>query len=231
MVPNPPPVTFAAAGPVPHAVLPEPRLRVLEALTSRTAPATIAELTGALGGHPNTVRSHLHQLVDAGLVDRLTLETEGRGRPAHAYAATERGILSAEASRVARPVATDELISAVAEHLATTPDPEQHARAIGRIWAGQLLEDGSRPTGAQPADELVAMLTTAGFSPQVDSASSEIALRTCPVLDSAREHPEVVCTIHEGMLRAALDRSGAEAVAVQLLPFARPGACLVRLAT
>ena len=224
-------MTFAAAGPVPHAALPEPRLRVLEALTSRSAPATIAELTGALGGHPNTVRSHLRQLVADGLVDRLTLETEGRGRPAHAYAATERGTLSAEASRVARPVATDELISAVAEHLAATPDPEEHARAIGRIWAGQLLDERSRKVGAQPADEVVALLTTAGFSPQVDAASSEIALRTCPVLDSAREHPEVVCTIHEGMLRATLDRSGAETVAVELLPFARPGACLVRLGT
>lgn len=224
-------MTSAAAGPVPHAVLPEPRLRVLEALTSRTAPATIAELTGALGGHPNTVRSHLQQLVADGLADRLTLETEGRGRPAHAYAATERGVLSAEASRVARPVATDELISAVAEHLATTPDPGQHARAIGRIWAGQLLDDRSWPPGTQPSDEIVTMLTKAGFSPQVDAASSEIALRTCPVLDSAREHPEVVCVMHEGMLRAALDRSGASAVAVELVPFARPGACLVRLAT
>ena len=74
----------------------------------------------------------------------------------------------------------------------------------------------------------MSLLTTAGFSPRLEP-SGDVALRTCPVLSSAREHPEVVCTMHEEMLRATLERSGARDAEVGLLPFARAGACLVRL--
>ena len=38
-----------------------------------------------------------------------------------------------------------------------------------------------------------------------------------------------LCTMHEEMLRAALDSSGASDVEVGLIPFAREGACLVHL--
>ena len=75
---------------------------------------------------------------------------------------------------------------------------------------------------------MVGLLTTAGFSPQV-APDGGIELRTCPVLASARAHPGVVCTMHEEMLRAALDRAGDHEVGLRLVPFARPGACLVEL--
>ncbi len=74
----------------------------------------------------------------------------------------------------------------------------------------------------------VGLLTTAGFSPQV-APDGVIELRTCPVLASARAHPGVVCTMHEEMLRSALDRAGDHEVGLRLVPFARPGACLVEL--
>jgi predicted ArsR family transcriptional regulator len=197
--------------------------------------ATIGDLVDVLGGHPNTTRAHLARLVDDGLVARTALEAGTRGRPAHGYHLTDRGRLVLEALRVARPVTTDELITAVAEHLETTADPDVQARAIGRRWAAQLTESprdhapGGRP-GRQkrPVETVVALLTTAGFSPRVDAAGA-VELRTCPVLASARAHPGVVCTMHEEMLRSTLDRSGDEEVGLRLTPFARPGACLVEL--
>lgn len=213
------------------------REKVLSALATREAtgrPATIAELAEVLGGHPNSTRAQLGNLVDAGLVERVEIESGARGRPAHGHRLTERGRLVADAVHVARPVSTDELVLAMAEHLATTPDAEVHARAIGRHWAAQLAD--VPPAGGRrsadpatlPVDQVVSVLTTAGFSPQVDP-TGDVALRTCPVLRSARQHPEVVCTMHAEMLRATLEQSGADDVEVGLVPFARDGACLVHL--
>lgn len=228
------------AGPIPLPDVPAARERVLEALASQGAaghPATIVDLVGDLGGHPNTTRAHLGRLVADGLAERVALETGTRGRPAHGHRVTERGRLVLEAVRVARPVSTDELVSAMAEHLATTPDPKAHARAIGRRWAAQLAEEPRGPAGrprahrAQartPVDTVVSLMSTAGFSPQAEP-SGDVALRTCPVLASAREHPEVLCTMHEEMLRTTLERSGVLDVEAALVPFARDGACIVRL--
>lgn len=220
----------ALRGPEALPEVPPARERVLEALAGRTPeqPATIGALVEVLGGHPNTTRTHLARLVDDGLVARAAREAGTRGRPALGYHLTGRGRIVLEALRVARPVSTDELVTAMAEHLATTSDPEVHARAIGRRWATQLRETSTGARGIPPVDTVVGLLTTAGFSPQVEPGG-DIALRTCPVLASARAHPGVVCTMHEEMLRATLDRSGAADTEVRLVPFAREGACLVRL--
>lgn len=210
--------------------MPPARERVLEALAGHgpERAATIGALVEVLGGHPNTARAHLARLVDDGLVARTAIEAGTRGRPALGHHLTERGRLVLEALRVSRPVSTDELVTAMAEHLADTSDPEAHARAIGRRWASQLSEPSAGTRSAPPVDAVVGMLTTAGFSPQVEP-DGDIALRTCPVLASARAHPGIVCTMHEEMLRAALDRSGATDTEVGLVPFARDGACLVHL--
>ncbi|GAB2753522.1 helix-turn-helix domain-containing protein [Terrabacter koreensis] len=216
-------------GPTPLPEVSSARGKVLSALATHEdggPPATIAELAESLGGHPNTTRAHLGRLVDDGLVERVGIESGARGRPAHGHRLTQRGRLALEAARDARPVSTDELVLAMAEHLATTPDAELHARAIGRHWAAQLADEDA--TAGAPLDQVVSLLTTAGFSPEVD-ATGDVALRTCPVLRSAREHPEVVCTMHAEMLRATLERSGGGDIEVGLVPFAREGACLVRL--
>jgi len=209
------------------------RERVLEALVGYgpERPATIGALVEVLGGHPNTTRAHLARLVHDGLVSRTTVEAGTRGRPALGHHLTDRGGLVVEALRVSRPVSTDELVTAMAEHLAGTSDPEVHARAIGRRWAAQLSAPPSPGAPAtSPFDLVVGLLTTAGFSPQV-KPDGDIALRTCPVLSSARAHPGVVCTMHEEMLRATLERSGAAHTEVRLVPFARERACLVRLSS
>lgn len=226
----------ATSGPIPLPELSAARFRVLEAASRGDAGrgATVGELADELGGHPNTTRAHLGALVVDGLLDRVAVAGGTRGRPAHTYRLTERGRLVLESSSVTEPVFTDELVTAMAEHLANTPDAEAHARAIGRLWAAQLshVQGAADPAPADtaPAERVVAMLRTAGFSPQPEP-SGDVALRTCPVLASAQAHPGVVCTMHEEMLRAALagDARAAEDVEVSLVPFARPGACLVQL--
>ncbi len=55
-------------------------------------------------------------------------------------------------------------------------------------------------------------------------------LRRCPVLDLAREHPDIVCTSHLGMARELLTHDGVAPERVSLEVFAEPGACLLRIA-
>ena len=43
------------------------------------------------------------------------------------------------------------------------------------------------------------------------------------------EQPEVVCSVHLGIVRGALDTWGTTSDETSLVPFAEPGACLLHL--
>ena len=70
-----------------------------------------------------------------------------------------------------------------------------------------------------------------GFAPVPDDDVRELRLTRCPLLEAAHQHPEVVCAVHLGITEGALESFGAPAGDVELLPFAEPGACLLRLGT
>src|SRR5664279_996073 len=63
------------------------RSRLLTVLGRSVRPMGVRELAEAVDLHPNTVRQHLDQLVEAGLAVRDTAPSVGRGRPALRYAA------------------------------------------------------------------------------------------------------------------------------------------------
>jgi len=188
----------------------EAALRVLRALLATDGRGTIATLNAALGGHPNTIRIQLEHLIGDGFVTPASLPAPGRGRPARAYLVTIAG----------RQVAGEDpelevysaLVEAVAEHLAGTEDPPVAAHSIGLTWGSGLV--------ATRGDDLVSILAGQGFTPV--PTRDGIALRTCPMLASARRHPDVVCGIHQGLIDAISPEPR------QLLPFAATGACLIR---
>jgi predicted ArsR family transcriptional regulator len=175
-----------------------------------SGPATLAELAAVLGGHPNTTRVQLEQLVEDGFVTEVHRPVSGRGRPARTYNATVVG----------RQIALEDpdrdehsaLVEAVAEYLAASPDPVAASLAVGRNWGRRLTE--SLGTG------LVPVLASQGFTPE--ETPDGIALRTCPLLASAQLRPDVVCGMHQGLIDALSPELW------DLEPFAVPGACLVR---
>lgn len=183
-------------------------LRVLRALAGSAEPLTITTLTAQLGGHPNSVRMHLEHLVGEGFAAELAAPASGRGRPPRAYLATIAG----------RQVAGQEdgwdggpaLVAAVAEQLADGPEPASEARRLGRRWGRRLKHADAG---------LLTTLAAQGFTPRL--GEDGIELLTCPLLETARQLPEVVCSMHQGLIDELADRP------LQLLPFARPGACLV----
>jgi predicted ArsR family transcriptional regulator len=183
-------------------------MRVLRGLVA-SGPATLAELATALGGHANTTRFQLDQLVEDGFVGEVHRPVSGRGRPARTY----------EASVAGRQIALEDpdrdedsaLVEAVAEYLATSPDPAAASLAIGRNWGRRLAQSSG--------NDLVTVLAFQGFTPE--ETPDGIALRTCPLLASAPIRPEVVCGMHQGLIDAVSSEVW------DLEPFAVPGACLV----
>lgn len=213
-------------------------LRVLRVLAGADGPLTIAELTEALGGHPNTVRAQLDHLVADGYAGSSPQPTPGRGRPAQGFIATLAGRQVAGSSDAADDRGA--LLDAVADLVADGPDPRAAALALGRAWGARLGAEATDSPLARPttpglvegsthpeastgsAIDLAVLLARQGFTPE--RHPDGLRLLTCPLLAAAGRHPEVVCTIHQGLIEAAA--SGP----VRLLPFAEPGACLVVLA-
>jgi predicted ArsR family transcriptional regulator len=66
------------------------RARVLAELRAADGPLDAQELGHRLGLHPNTVRSHLDLLEDAGLVTSESAPPHGRGRPRIRFHAVEK---------------------------------------------------------------------------------------------------------------------------------------------
>jgi len=182
-------------------------LELLRVLAQASGPLTIADLQSELGGHQNRFRLPLEQLVTAGFASETTVAATGRGRPARAYVASATGAQVAleEPGRHVHAA----LVEAVTESLRADPDRSATARALGVSW-------GSHLPGMSMRDALAAQ----GFAPAVEA--DRILLRTCPLLDVAQRHPDVVCSMHQGMVDAIAGPG------LTLVPFAEPGGCLIR---
>lgn len=213
-----------------HRALSSPvRRRIVELLTDG-GPQDARELADRLQLHVTTVRAHLTVLEEGGLVASSPEQRDRPGRPRLLYEATD--------------VAQDEggadgyrfLAEVLAGHLAATAgDPSAAAEQAGTAW-GRFLVDAPAPfthvERRDAIDRLVALLDTFGFAPGLDdseAAAPRILLRRCPFLQVAREHQDVVCAIHRGIMRGALDELGVDVVVRDLIPFVEPDLCVSHL--
>lgn len=215
-----------------HQALASPvRMQVVTVLRATDAGMDVRELAETTGLHVNTVRDHLNRLVDAGLV---ACEPEGRdrpGRPRLVYRATALAddSLGGHGYRFLALVLAGYLASIV-------DDPAAASDEAGRAWGRHMVvraEPFRRLDGDAALERVGELLTELGFAPEIDAtdaAAPQILLRRCPFLDVARDHQEVVCSMHLGLMRGALDELGAELEATVLLPFVEPSLCVTQLA-
>ncbi len=180
-------------------------------LARSARPLTTADIAQSLSLHPNTVRPHLERMREAGLVE---VQMSGRGdvgRPQHRYSvAADAPSLGLEPPTF--PVLA-RMVLAMAKRLEASADD---AAAVGR-------EEGRRraaPYEAAPStlEALVSDLDRLGFDPVVtdadgdpidaDPAAASVHFANCPFADLAREHPELVCGLHRGMVDGFVDRMG-----------------------
>lgn len=218
------------------------RQRVLELVREHDEPVDATALAARLGLHSTTVRFHLDALCAEGLVERTRITPAGVGRPRTGYRAVRERL----DYRI--------LAEILAVELGDTADKRRRrAEAAGRRWAQRIAfdvpgEDAagqhvSEATAAKKvAEERSVMIATVfdrmGFGSELvaDHKSARgkqrtIRLHSCPVRDLARDHPEVACALHRGLLQglAGREASVGSGMRAELEPFVEPDLCLARV--
>ena len=209
------------------------RAAVLDMLRDADSPIGVREVARRTGLHQNTARFHLEALVTAGLAARETEDRETPGRPRIGY----RAVADGPGGRRQYRLLSVMLASLIA---GTMPEPAAAAEAAGREWGAYLAEQPppfQRLTAADAIAKLTGIMRELGFEPSSSAAASAepdgrylLELHQCPFLEVAREHRDVICALHLGLMRGALDRMRAPVTADGLDPYAEPGLCVARLA-
>jgi predicted ArsR family transcriptional regulator len=202
------------------------RREVLRILRAATSPMSIVAIAETLDVHPNTVRFHLDTLVSTGRVDQVAPDRKGPGRPALMFRATRR--MDTGGPRHYRLLA-----ETLATDLAGNRDAEAKALAAGHAWGMQLEPPASTTAGTPDAEEsiehLVGFLDELGFAPE-RRGDDQVGLRHCPFLELAESQKAIVCPVHLGLMRGALETWEAPVTADRLDPFVEPDLCLVQFA-
>jgi predicted ArsR family transcriptional regulator len=189
------------------------RRRVLDAVVGSPDALDAQTIADLLALHVTTVRFHLEQLETAGLVGREGDGEKRRGRPRILFRSD--GIARDESSR-------EQMVTVLATALAERNDEGARAVEAGRRWAGAL----GRPATPDAAATLADAFDRLGFEPEVEVG--EIRLHACPFRDAARRNPDVICSVHRGLIEGLLVPLGADASA-RLIPFVEPRLCVVAL--
>lgn len=195
------------------------RAQVLDLVRRNRDGVTLSAIARFTGLHENTVRGHLEALRADDQVERTRGEPAGRGRPPWVWSprasTDDSGGYAGLASALARTIA---------EH---TDDADRLAMEAGRTW-GRSLGHGATGSGDVVAD-VATLMRSLDYEPRREPGSTTINLHACPLLDAATAHPEVVCTVHHGLVRGALEAHGAADHPSSLEPFAAPGTCVLRI--
>jgi predicted ArsR family transcriptional regulator len=204
----------------------KPRRRLLKLLRRSDTPLDVYQLADTIGLHITTVRFHLDVLARAG---RVTVQKTPRttpGRPRTVYAAR---------AEEAPPDGYRPLAALLAANLGPTSHiRRRRAEKAGRDWATSLILATSTTSPDETAHRIVDLFAEMNFDPELadpapDTGEREIRLRACPYRDVAREHPDVVCAIHLGLLQGILTQLGNPSTTVRLVPFVKPHLCLAYL--
>jgi len=202
---------------------------VLDMLRAADGPLGVREVAQRTGLHPSTARFHLEALTEAGLAVRETEDRETPGRPRIGY----RAVADGPAGRRRYRLLAEMLTGLIA---GTMPAPGKAAEEAGREWGAYLTEQPPPYQGlsAQKAiGKLTALMDELGFSPQAEASGSDgqyrLCLRQCPFREVAERHQDVVCSLHLGLMRGALERMRAPVTADRLDPFVEPSVCVARL--
>jgi len=219
-----------------HAALAsDARRQVLELLMDSDDALDAADVAANVQLHITTVRFHLEQLEGAGLIRRAAMRTGTRGRPR---------ILFTAGPAAREDEAKHDLSQALAGALAEDADGGR-ARAIraGENWSATFADE-LRESAGEGARPLVRILDRLGFDPELevpvtDATTDEeapapkappvINLLACPFRADARQAPEVICSVHLGLIRGIAESLGHDPEGTELRPFVHPELCQVRL--
>ncbi|MRH30178.1 helix-turn-helix domain-containing protein [Microbacterium sp. SYP-A9085] len=194
---------------------------VLRLLDESAQPQTVVALAERLGTHPNTVRLHLERLLADGLVERTVDDRGLPGRPAQLFGRVRQ--MDGTDSRRYRMLA-EILVDALADQ----PEPTRAAEAAGRRWGRAEAE---RVSAENPVTGLFELLDRVGFGPRASEHPDTVDICHCPFLELAREQPDIVCSIHLGLMRGALQAWDADTSVARLERREHPDVCVAHLSS
>jgi predicted ArsR family transcriptional regulator len=111
---------------------------------------------------------------------------------------------------------------AAAQRLLARPDPDRERLPVTKPASGSAAEAGAGATGSPPSriagfGHLLDLLVELGFTPRLRHVAPStsvqagdelhLQLHACPFVEVARDHPDVVCALHLGLLRGAVEAS------------------------
>lgn len=180
--------------------------------------ASLRELAGAAGVHANTLRPHVLELEQAGLLiaERRVLPSR-RGRPGIDYRLSDDWKRSG-----ADFLGVAELMAAALGRAGLGP---AQLRAVGEEWGRYLV---GRPGSYDLASELPRVLGRLGYEASVKGG--RIHLMRCPCSTVAPDRPELMCLLAEGVIEGALVAAGGERTATSFDHDAERRRCSAKLA-
>jgi predicted ArsR family transcriptional regulator len=189
------------------------RQAILDALRSARDGLDTNQLAERVDLHANTIRWHLGVLADAGLVQATPERRHGRGRPSIVHRLTGEG--TARGRDEYRLLAT-----MLTDVVAGDENGEARAYEAGVRW-GRHLQQGDPDAG------LADLLDQEGFA--AEQHGDTVEMRRCPFYALAENSPQVICTLHHGIIDGALDEAGSGETVERLDPFVEPGLCIAHL--
>jgi predicted ArsR family transcriptional regulator len=168
-------------------------------------PLATAEIAETLGLHPNTVRPHLERMREVGLLEVEVSTKQAVGRPQHLYTvapgAPSLGLEPAGSPLVARMLLRAAELAGVRAEEALEAGREQ-----GEVDAAAFQKAPSC------REALVSRLDALGFDPQIDGTddgeTAVIGFAHCPFRELAEAMPELICSLHRGMVEGFVAAMG-----------------------
>jgi predicted ArsR family transcriptional regulator len=193
------------------------------------------ELADRFGLHVTTMRFHLDQLVEAGLVTSRFQRGSGAGRPRKVYSIAH-GSLDAVSPERSFALLSEILVESLGTDDAHLPPEELAARWSRRRVRRERLESGAREPSTTAGQWLgkigvmVDVLEEWGYVPEVSTTEggrlARVALHGCPFIELARRNTALICGIHRGLVRGVLDELGEEGATISLTPFVTSHLCI-----
>ena len=212
------------------------RRRIVELVRDAPGRLAAADLGASLDLHVTTVRFHLDQLEQAGVLTAQRERRESVGRPRKVYAVAPETVPVNESAYV---VLAGVLAEAIPGQRMERSDASV---AAGAAWAQRHVTErevaeaaGAEGDAALPVRELIDVLARWGYRRETVTVERpspgchRMSLSACPMREAATVHPEVVCAAHLGLIRGTLTRLGVPDVLVRVRPLVRDDLCVVDL--
>jgi predicted ArsR family transcriptional regulator len=167
-------------------------------------PLSTADVAETLGLHPNTVRPHLERMRDVGLLVAHPDTSGAVGRPQKLYSTAP------EAPSLGLEPPVYPMLARMLLGLASDAGVDAEPAAEAGRDQGRRLAHRRGDTRVPCVAATITMLDELGFDPAVvvDDGSTTVGFGHCPFADLAESQPELVCSLHRGLLEGFVDEVG-----------------------